>query len=236
LKILNLISGPRNISTALMYSFAQRNDCIVFDEPFYAIYLNKSGALHPGKEEVMATQSLDENEVKAIITRSDKPVAFVKNMAHHMEVMRDPFIPGATNIFLIRDPYQIIASYSQVIDSPIMRDIGIQYQLELFEALNKRKAQIIVVDSGQVLANPEKVLKQLCDHCSISFQPSMLSWEAGPKAYDGVWAKYWYDNVHRSTGFERQKTSSRALRDDLKPLYQQARLYYEKLLPFSLKA
>jgi hypothetical protein len=236
LKILNLISGPRNISTALMYSFAQRNDTIVFDEPFYAIYLTKSGADHPGKQEVISAQSSNENIVKKMIVESNTPVAFVKNMAHHMEVMQEPFIEHSKNIFLIRDPYQIIASYSQVIEKPIMRDIGIEYQLTLFDRLKKRGDGTVVVDSGQVLANPDKVLKQLCRECSIPFQESMLTWQAGPKSYDGVWAKYWYDNVHRSTGFERQHSSSRALRDDLKPLYEQARDYYEKLLPFSLKA
>jgi hypothetical protein len=219
-----------------MYSFAQRNDTIVFDEPFYAIYLKKSGADHPGKQEVISAQSLDEDVVKRMILESTMPLAFVKNMAHHMEILQEPCIQNATNIFLIRDPYHIIASYSQVIDKPVMRDIGIEYQHALFELLKKRGDSIVVVDSGQILANPEKVLKELCRECAISFQGSMLAWQAGPKPYDGVWAKYWYENVHRSTGFERQKTSSRALRDDLKPLYEQARYYYEKLLPFSLKA
>jgi hypothetical protein len=236
LKILNLISGPRNISTALMYSFAQRDDIAVFDEPFYAIYLSKSGADHPGRDAVLRTQSLDEALVKKEIGESKMPISFVKNMAHHMEVMNDPFITNAVNIFLIRDPYQIIASYSQVIEKPVMRDIGIEYQFELFSLLHKQGEKVIVVDSGQILTNPEKVLKQVCHDCSIGFQPAMLTWRSGPKPYDGVWASYWYANVHRSTGFERQKTSSRVLRDDLKPLYQQAQFYYEKLLPFSLKA
>jgi hypothetical protein len=219
-----------------MYSFAQRNDTVVFDEPFYAIYLTKSGSEHPGKQEVISAQSSNEDIVKKMIAESSAPVAFIKNMAHHMEVMQEPFIENATNIFLIRDPYQIIASYSQVIGKPVMRDIGIEYQLTLFELLKKKGDAAVVVDSGQVLADPDKVLKELCRECSIPFQESMLRWQSGPKPYDGIWAKYWYDNVHRSTGFERQKTSSRALRDDLKPLHEQARYYYEKLLPFSLKA
>jgi hypothetical protein len=151
-------------------------------------------------------------------------------------VMRKPLIENSVNVFLIRNPYQIIASYSEVIEKPIMRDIGIQYQHELFTLLQKSGETPIVVDSGLLLENPEEVLAQLCHSCSIGFQKSMLAWKAGPKPYDGVWAKYWYSNVHKSTGFEKQKTSSRPLRDDLKPLYEQARNYYEKLLPFSLKA
>jgi hypothetical protein len=235
--LLNLISGPRNISTALMYSFAQRTDTTVVDEPFYAVYLTVSGAVHPGKEEVIADQSSDENVVRKQLSQlTSKPVVFVKNMAHHMEVMQEPFLKDAINIFLIRNPKQIIASYAQVIQSPVMRDIGIEYQYSLFRALEEKGQPTIVLDSGLLLENPEAVLRQVCQRCSIGFQPAMLAWSAGPKTYDGVWANHWYSNVHNSTGFEKQKTSSRPLPDHLDQLYQQAKGYYEKLLPFSLKA
>lgn len=234
---LNLISGPRNISTALMYSFAQRTDTRVLDEPFYALYLSKSGAIHPGKEDVLQAQSSDEETVKKEIAKSnEKPVLFIKNMAHHVEVMREPLLQNSINIFLIRNPKQIIASYAQVIQTPIMRDIGIEYQYSLFLALEKEGMKRIVVDAGLLLENPEGVLRQLCEHSAISFQPSMLTWQAGPKQYDGVWAKHWYANVHRSTGFEKQVSSDRPLPEHLSHLYQQAKGYYEKFLPFSLKA
>jgi hypothetical protein len=235
--LLNLISGPRNISTALMYSFAQRSDTTVTDEPFYAVYLQRSGVHHPGRDEVLKAQSADEYLVKKQIRAlTDKPVVFVKNMAHHMEIMDDPWLENAINIFLIRNPKQIIASYAQVIESPIMRDIGIEYQYYLFKELEKKNQQTIVVDSGLLLENPHAVLQQLCQRCSIAFEPSMLTWKAGPKVFDGVWATHWYANVHASTSFEKQKSSSRPLPEGLVPLYQQAKGYYEKLLAFSLKA
>jgi hypothetical protein len=162
-KLLNLISGPRNISTALMYSFAQRTDTTVVDEPFYAVYLTASGAPHPGRDEVLADQSSDEHVVKKQLEHlTDKPVLFVKNMAHHMEVMLEPFLENAINIFLIRNPRQIIASYAQVIHSPVMRDIGIEYQYALFQALEKKGQPVIVIDSGLLLENPEAVLHKLC--------------------------------------------------------------------------
>jgi hypothetical protein len=236
LTTLNLISGPRNISTALMYSFAQRTDTRVVDEPFYALYLSESGAEHPGREDVLADQSADEATVKNQLAQNGKTVVFVKNMAHHMEVMEEPFLKDAINVFLIRNPHQIIASYAQVIHSPVMRDIGIEYQYTLFKELESKGQQVIILDSGLLLENPEAVLRQLCQRCAIGFQPSMLTWKAGPKPYDGVWARHWYANVHTSTGFEKQKTSSRPLPEHLSPLYQQAKGYYEKLLPFSLKA
>jgi hypothetical protein len=220
-----------------MYSFAQRNDTTVADEPFYALYLSKSGALHPGRAEVLASQSADEVTVKAqLASGAGKPVLFIKNMAHHIEVMSTPFIENAINIFLIRDPKQIIASYAQVIDRPVMRDIGIEYQYNLFKQLEKKGRQPVVLDSGLLLEDPRSVLEQLCHRCAIGFQAAMLAWKAGPKSYDGVWAPYWYDNVHQSIGFKKQQTSDRPLPHHLDDLYQQARGYYEKLLPFSIKA
>ena len=235
--IINLISGPRNISTALMYSFAQRSDTTVFDEPFYAVYLDLSGAPHPGRDEVLQAQSKDEDVVRTMIqNHRSTPVLFIKNMAHHMEVMENPFFDNAINVFLIRNPKQIIASYSQVIEQPVMRDIGIEYQYTLFQQLTKQKNKVVVLDSGLVLENPEVVLKKLCAACEIPFDNGMLTWKKGPKPYDGVWAKHWYSNVHNSTGFAKQTTSERQLSANLQPLFNDARVYYEKLLPFSLKA
>jgi hypothetical protein len=219
-----------------MYSFAQRTDTRVLDEPFYAVYLLKSGALHPGKEEVLASLPETEEGVRKMIGSSTDPVLFIKNMAHHMEVLDNPWIEGARNLFLIRNPHQIIASYAEVINQPVMRDIGIEYQFRLFEDLRAKGQQPIVLDTGLLLDNPGVVLRKLCDSCKLMFEQRMLHWPKGPKPYDGVWATHWYANVHASEGFTKQKTSSRELPSQLKNLYDQALSFYEKLLPFSLKA
>jgi Sulfotransferase domain len=234
-KYLHLISGPRNISTALMYSFAQRSDTEVVDEPFYAMYFSKTNVNHPGKEDVLKAQSSDEELVKAeIFANRPRPVYFIKNMAHHIEVMNSQdFLSKCVNIFLIRNPKQLIASYAQVIDKPLMRDIGIEYEWKLFDRLND--PENIVLDSGLLLENPESVLKQVCTRTGLEFQKEMLNWSAGPKPYDGVWAPHWYANVHKSTGFERQPTSERSLPDQLKPLAEEADVYYKKILTHAIR-
>ena len=218
-----------------MYSFAQRSDTQVVDEPFYAMYFSKTDVDHPGKQDVLKAQSPDEEEVKAqIFSRHAKPVFFVKNMAHHIEVMNNrDFLSKCVNIFLIRNPKQIIASYAQVIDKPVMRDIGIEYEWKLFDELNDSKS--IVLDSGLLLENPESVLKQVCERAGIAFQKEMLTWQVGPKPYDGIWAPHWYANVHKSTGFEKQPTSERVLPDHLKPLAEEADVYYKKLLTHAIR-
>ena len=234
--LVNLISSPRNLSTALMYSFAQRSDTVVLDEPFYAYYLVTSGAQHPGRDEVISSQPNRQEDVIANIHAiREKPVVFIKNMSHHLEVMDESFVHDVVNIFFIRDPRQIISSYSQVIEQPVMRDIGMEYQYNLYQRLREKNLDPIVLDARYLVEDPEAVLTTLCKRIGIPFQRSMLHWKAGPKPYDGVWAPFWYDNVHRSTGFEKQKTSERPLPDHLLDLCQRASHLYEKLLPFSLK-
>jgi Sulfotransferase domain len=149
--------------------------------------------------------------------------------------MDQSFLNQVTNIFLIRSPKQILASYAQVIETPTLRDIGIEYQYTLFNFLKKKGQLPLVMDSGLLLQNPESVLKQVCQRLNIPFMNTMLHWQPGPKPYDGVWAKYWYNNVHKSTGFEKQPTSTRPLPKHLVSLNEEAEYYYDRLLPFSLQ-
>lgn len=230
---LHLISGPRNISTALMYSFAQRTDTTVVDEPFYAVYLSKTKLQHPGMEEVLKTQSSDEREVIKSFT-TDKPFLFVKNMAHHIEVLSLLEFTSFKNIFLIRDPAYIITSYSKVIESPVMRDIGIEYQFQLFNLLVKRSNNPVVLDSGLLLQNPRAVLVKLCRAIDIPFQESMLHWQSGPKPYDGSWAPYWYANVHQSTGFENSSPKQVTIAEKYQTLYDHAKTYYDQLIQYAI--
>lgn len=220
-----------------MYSFAQRSDTAVSDEPFYAVYLAKTNAAHPGASAVLRALSQDEAVVRAqLLSFSGKPVLFVKNMAHHMEVLSEPLIEGATNIFLIRDPRQILTSYAAVIAHPVMRDIGIAWQHALFSNLRAKGLDPVVIDSTFLLQDPPAVLSKVCNLCGLPYEQRMEHWPPGPKPYDGIWAPHWYGNVHRSTGFERPSTTSPPLPRRLEPLYEEALTFYEKLLPFSVKA
>lgn len=233
-----LWSSPRNISTAMMYSFAQRPDTIVFDEPLYAHYLRVSGVVHPGQEEILASQENDGNKVvnELMLGTFDKPVAFFKQMTHHLVALDETFLSKTKNILFIRDPKQIISSYAQVRPDVNMQDIGIEKQWQLYQQLNANDQHCVVLDSNEILKAPEKVLTELCQATNIPFYNEMLHWPAGPKPSDGVWAKYWYDNVHKSTGFEKQATSNRTLPEYLEPLYNESKKYYDQLFQHSIKA
>lgn len=218
-----------------MYSFAQRPDTVVIDEPFYAYYLNETGIVHPGREEVLNSQSQSQYSVRMQLETMPHEILFLKNMAHHMALMDQSFVEHVTNLFLIRNPKQIIASYANVIEKPTLKDIGIAYQHDLFTRLLAQGRHPVVLDTGLLLKDPESVLKQACERIGIPFFREMLTWPAGPKPYDGVWAPYWYSNVHRSTGFEMQATSERPLPPGLHDLNEQAQFYYEALSPFALR-
>lgn len=201
---INLWSGPRNISTALMYSFAQRSDTEVVDEPLYAHYLRITEAheYHPGAEQILASQEQDgEKVIHSLMTRTGKEVYFFKHMTHHFKQLDGSFMKDCENIILTRDPREMIPSFDKVIPNPTMADIGYADHLKLIEYFNAEHINYHVLDSKSVLLQPENTLKQLCARLDIPFDISMLQWEEGPRDEDGVWAKYWYHNVHHSTGF-----------------------------------
>jgi len=234
---INLISSPRNVSTAMMYSFAQRTDTMVVDEPFYGYYLKIRSADHPGRDEVIASMETNPaHVVERLLSFNDKPVLFIKNMAHHLIDIDARFFNSVTDLFLIRNPKQLIASFAQVIAEPTMTDIGMAKQYELYLRSTKAGRNPIVLDSGELLKNPETVMIALCDRLGINFDRAMLSWKPGPRPEDGVWAKYWYQNVHKSSGFEPQPTGSRSLPERLVPLYQRALPIYCEMFEKSIRA
>ena len=232
MKVINLISGPRNLSTALMYSFAQREDTTVLDEPFYGYYL-KNAPLeneHPSQKEVLQTMELNEEKViEGINELSLKKQVFVKGMAHHYLTDSPEFILNWENVILIRHPKKLIASFSKVIHTPTLNDIGIKKASELFLFLKKKGKTPIVIDSDELLKNPEIYLKKLCDLLQIPFSVKMLRWKKGGIPEDGIWAKHWYGNVHNSEGFAVQKSSSQPLPERLEPLLKDVLPYYETL-------
>lgn len=235
---INLWSSPRNISTALMYSFAQRDDMTVVDEPLYAHYLKhtKTLAQHPETAEILASQENDGDKVvKTMLTDNHRtPHVLFKQMTHHLIKLDEGFLKQMKNVLLIRDPRRIIASYCKVISNPTIEDIGVRKQKDLFDYLQKNNALHAVVDAKRLLLNPTKVLMSLCEKLDLSFTKKMLSWQAGARTEDGVWAMHWYANVHKSTGFQPYVEKEVSLPDDLEKLAKECRPYYENLLEVAL--
>lgn len=232
-------SGPRNLSTAMMYAFAARGDCAVSDEPFYAAYLAATGIDHPMRDAVMAAQPVDPAQVVADCIGPNpegKPLWYQKHMTLHMIPGFDRgFLRELTNVFLIRHPARVIASYSRKRESPTLADIGFVQQAELFDQVAQRiGAAPPVVDSADIREMPHQTLARLCAALGIPFTEAMLRWPAGAKPFDGVWAPHWYNAVHASTGFDEPEGPLPELDAGGRALCEQALPHYERLARFKL--
>ncbi len=233
-----LWSGPRNVSTAVMYSFAQRPDTRVVDEPLYAHYLRVSGAEHPGRGEVLAAQEADGEAVvrRVILGPCDRPVLFMKQMAHHLVDLDRGFLARTANVLLVRDPAEMLRSLVHQIPDPTLRDTGLAVQSELLARLRAEGQDPPVLDSRELLLDPPGVLHELCGRLGIPFDEAMLSWPAGPRPEDGVWAPHWYHNLHRSTGFAPYRAKTGPFPAELEPLLTECRPHYETLYENALRA
>ncbi|MCR5877820.1 sulfotransferase [Phenylobacterium sp. J367] len=230
-------SGPRNISTAMMRSFGNRADTRVVDEPFYAAYLAATGLDHPMREAVLAAQPQDWAQVVAELDALEGPVVYEKHMTHHMlPAFGLGWMKERRNAFLVRDPAEALASYAVKRGEVTLDDIGVVRQRELFEREADRLGQAPpVVRGADVLADPEGTLRRLCERLGIVFTSDMLSWPAGRRDSDGVWAPAWYDAVERSTGFARPENAEpRPLSAELRRIADAARPHYEALARYRL--
>ena len=196
-------SGPRNLSTAMMRSFAARGDCACVDEPFYAHYLAQTGLDHPMRDAVLASQPQDWRAARdALMAPVDLPIQYQKHMVQHMlPGMETDWLNGLTNVFLIREPERVVASFSAKRGLPDADELGFRRQRALFDDLAARGAAPVVIDSADIRRAPEPALRALCDAIGIGFTDRMLVWKPGAKPEDGVWGAHWYDAVNGSTGF-----------------------------------
>ena len=233
-----LWSGPRNVSTALMYSFSQRSDTKVVDEPLYAHFLRVSGATHPLREACLAAQDSDGDRVarELILGPWDSPVVFFKQMAHHLVDLDLDFMRHTHNVFLTRDPLQVLPSLLLRIGQPRMRDTGFARQCELVEMLESWGQTPVVLDSGDLLMDPPGMLAALCEHLKLPFEEEMLRWPQGPKEFDGIWASEWYKNVHQTTEFRPHRPKPGPFPSELRALLEDCLPYYAKLQVRALRS
>jgi hypothetical protein len=223
----------------MMYSFAARGDCAVWDEPFYGVYLARTGIDHPLREEILAELPTDAEEVERRIlgpVPGGKEHFYQKHMTHHM-VRGVPlgWVRDCVNVFLIRHPARVIASYVAKRENPTEDDIGFRRQSELFDAITALTGtRPPVIDASDVRADPAATLGALCAAIGLPFTERMLRWPAGGIAEDGPWASHWYGTIHRSTGFAGPEGPLPEIAPAQRDLLRAALPDYEKLSAFSL--
>lgn len=234
-------SGPRNISTAMMRSWENREDTAVVDEPFYAYYLKHTGVNHPGRDAVMASQPTDWRQVVQQLTGpipGGKPVWYQKHMTQHLldEVPLD-WLEDLSNCFLIRRPEEVVASFTVQRPDAASWELGFEQQWRIFEKVAEQQGSAPpVIDTEDVLRDPRTTLSTLCACLEIPFSERMLHWPPGPRASDGVWAPHWYQAVERSTGFEPYRPRQPELNPFQAELAAHCRPYYERMARHRLAA
>ena len=238
-RLINMWSGPRNVSTAMMYSWRQRVDTTVWDEPMYGHYLAHTGIDHPGRDETMAAWPTDRDDVLRQMTRGDvaTPIRFYKNMAHHLVGFDIDVVDQFENFLLTRDPKDMLPSLQIGLGRvPEMLDTGFEFQAQIVERDLARGRTPIVVDSQVLQDQPEMVLRRLCEGRDVPWDPAMLSGPPGPKPEDGVGAPHWYARLHRTTGFEPYQPKGQPLPAELEDIYGACAPIYEALQEYAIRA
>ena len=231
-------SGPRNLSTAMMYAFGNRADLAVVDEPFYASYLSLTGLNHPMRDEILKSQDTNAGHVAASLVGEvpgGKPHFYQKHMTQHMiEGVRRDWMSQVANVFLIRHPARVVASFGIKYDNPTLEDIGFRQQADLFDEVLELGQDPVVLDSADIRNDPEGVLKDLCRRLALDWDPAMLDWPKGGHKADGIWAAHWYGSVHDSTGFAGPEGPLPELSGAAADLVERALPYYHKLEHFKI--
>ena len=227
-------SGPRNISTALMRSFENRSDTFITDEPFYAHYLQQTGTDHPMREEILKSGNPKWDDVAEYLTGAipnGKSVWYQKHMAqHNLPGVDLDWTSRLTNCFLIRNPREVILSYSKKYEITSVCQLGFPQQFELYDKIEQDSGMSpIVIDSKDVLMNPKNMLQKLCEKLKIPFSDKMLSWSPGKRDSDGVWGQHWYGNVEKSTGFQAYQKKEEEMPKEYTEIYEECMKYYRQL-------
>jgi len=230
-------SGPRNISTALMYSWRQRADTTVVDEPLYAHYLTRDDRGHPGVGEILASQQQDPDEVirDVILGSCPTPVLYVKQMAHHLNGVDRTHLARTKNIILVRHPRDMLASLEIQLPNCDITDTGLNESVALLDAVLSTGGDPVVIESRSLLDDPAATLSAVCEHVGLEFDPAVLSWPAGPKPEDGAWAKHWYRGVHASQGFAAPTRRERRLSPRTERVLEEAMPLYERLAAHAIQ-
>ena len=228
-------SGPRNLSTALMRSFENREDTKVWDEPFYAYYLKETKKDHPLANEIINKYETNLEKIIDLVTAEKDFIYFQKHMSHHI-IKKIPinWITKGINCFLIRHPKEVLLSYIQKNDLIDSNDLGYPAQLRLFNYIKTSNKKILVIDAKDLSEKPEIILKKICKKINIPFTEKMLNWPKGRRDSDGIWEKIWYKNVKSSTSFNKILNKEYEIPKKYNHIYNECLKIYDQLKIYNI--
>ncbi|KAG5044322.1 hypothetical protein JHK87_008237 [Glycine soja] len=230
-EVIHSWSAPRSLSTSLMYSFSQRDDIEVLDEPLYANFLRVTGLDRPYREELLSKMEADGDKVTndIIFAPGKKKYRFCKHISkQRLQGLTDDLMKKGKHFILIRNPLDILPSFDKVVP-PSFYELGLAELVCIYNELREIGKAPPVIDAAELQQDPEATLRSLCNDLEIPFQSAMLKWEAGPKPIDGLWAPWWYKSVHKSTGFEKPRKYPQPFPFSLYDLLEQSLPLYNML-------
>ncbi|WCJ43194.1 D-aminoacid aminotransferase-like PLP-dependent enzymes superfamily protein [Euphorbia peplus] len=234
IEIIHSWSTPRSLSTCMLYSFAQRDDCEVLDEPLYGNFLKVTRLQRPYDDGVLIKlekESDGSKVVKEVIYGpGEKKYRFCKNISkQRLPGLPSDLMQKGKHFILIRNPLDILPSFNKVV-APSFLELGFAELVSIYSDLSKLGKPPVVIDAADLEQDAEGTLRGLCEDLGIPFDEKMLSWEAGPKPLiDGLWAPWWYKSVHQSSGFDKTKKYPQPFPFSLYDLLEQTLPLYNML-------
>lgn len=207
-KCVVLWAAPRCVSTAFQRTFSQRPDTTIVDEPFVDVYYfskwrrsDRFGDCEERQDE-KPTQVIEEIKSKT----KKYPLVFMKEMAYQgLPYIDEDFLASVINTFIVRHPQEAMASWYRVNEFPTEEEFGFDALKQLWQIVTEQLQQKpIVVEANEFRLNPEKVLREYCQHIGVEFLPEMLTWNEDKwrdcKPYEKNSRAKWYKTLDSSRG------------------------------------
>ena len=209
-----LWEAPRSRGTTIAYALynglrAGGYACEFSDEPFHPRRLAsiETGSGAAAKAEyIRDIKSPERDGINFIIRKEQAKWLYLDRTKADVGDDLD-WIKNYTNIILLRDPYEMIASHQQELSKEgktlFEEQVGIAqlFRLSQFLEMEIRRNHTLIVDSNELLAEPERGMKRLCQFLHIPFSGAMLRW-GKPDIEAPIWGTHWYDGIMNSRGLQ----------------------------------
>ncbi|MGI9621341.1 MAG: sulfotransferase family protein [Acidimicrobiales bacterium] len=236
-KILALWAVPRSTSTAFEWMMRTRGDMSCWHEPFGEVWYQGEIPDWPRLQpDSVRTPGLTyESRWAELLADLERGPVFIKDFPHYLDALRsDEFLSHFDHSFLIRDPARTITSMYKHWPDFDIRETGFVEQRRLFDELTELIGNAPpVIDSDDLLTNPEGVVGAWCDAVGIPQRPEALRWEPGPREEVSWWdGGAFHENLKNSTGLTAQPRTSIDISEAparVRYVYEQLRPHYEHL-------
>lgn len=238
-QMVALWAHPRSRSTVLERVFIERGDFEVFHEPFAHGAFSADSSIPSDDWDHAFPTTYTAIKQRLIEAASRSPV-FHKDMCYHCleELKVDvDFLACQDNVFIIREPVSSIVSHHRIYPDMPLQAIGYKAQYEIFCVLKKLTGKVpYVINSDDLAADPQHVIRKLCDYLNIEFLPRALSWKRECPPQWKTW-RSWHvaaENSERIIAPDKQGMDITLFEQcaKLKNLYDYHRPFYERMNAF----